>query len=48
LNPDGQTTLTLPVIGRTGIYANAREQVNVRDLGNGNIDKTSITFRLLP
>ena len=48
LNPDGPTRLTLPVIGGTGIYANVRGQVNVRDLGDGTIGKTSITFRLLP
>jgi hypothetical protein len=48
LNPDGPTRLTLPVIGGTGVYGNARGQVNVRDLGNGNINKTSITFRLQP
>lgn len=48
LNPDGPTRLTLPVIGGTGIYANVRGQVNVRDLGNGTIGKSNITFRLLP
>jgi hypothetical protein len=48
LNPDGPTRLTLAVIGGTGIYANARGQVKVRDLGNGNINKTSIIIRLLP
>jgi hypothetical protein len=48
LNPNGPSRLTLAVIGGTGTYANARGQVNVRDLGNGNIDKTSIIFRLLP
>ena len=48
LNPDGPTRLTLPVIGGTGIYANARGQIKVRDLGNGNINKTSIAIHLLP
>jgi hypothetical protein len=49
LSPEeGPARLTLPVVGGTGIYANARGQVTVRDLGNGNIEKTSITFRLQP
>lgn len=48
LSADGPARLTLPVVGGTGIYANARGQVRVRDLGNGNINKSNITFHLLP
>jgi len=48
LNADGPARLTLPVVGGTGIYDNVRGYVKVRDLGNGNIDKTNIEFHLLP
>jgi hypothetical protein len=46
LNPDGEAHA--PVIGGTGIYANARGQGQRTGHRNGNIDKTSITFRLPP
>ena len=45
---DGPSRLTLPVVGGTGAFANARGFVKVRDLGNGNIDRTSIQFHLRP
>jgi hypothetical protein len=48
LTPDGPTRLTLPVIGGTGVYGNARGFVNVRDLGDGSLNKTNIRFHLLP
>ena len=48
LNADGPARLTLPIVGGTGTYANARGFVKVRDLGNGNINKTNIEFHLFP
>ena len=42
MNPDGPTRLTLAVIGGTGIYANVRGQVDVRDIGT-TIGKSSIS-----
>jgi hypothetical protein len=46
---DGPSTFALPVIGSTGIYANARGSIKVWDLGNGQQqDGTSnIEFHLL-
>ena len=48
VNPRGPSKYTFPVVGGTGIYANARGQVNVRDLGDGDSSKTNVTFHLLP
>jgi hypothetical protein len=48
LNFDGPSKFTLPVVGGTGGYANARGYVRIRDLGNGNSDKSNIDFHLLP
>jgi hypothetical protein len=48
VNPRGPSKYTFPVVGGTGIYANARGQVNVRDIGNGDTNKTNVTFHLLP
>jgi hypothetical protein len=48
VNANGPAKLTLPIVGGTGIYANVRGYVKVRDLGNGNINKTNIEFHLLP
>lgn len=45
LNPDGPAMYTFPVLGGTGIYANARGSLKVRDLPTGN---TSLVFHLLP
>ena len=47
VNPRGPSKYTFPVVGGTGIYANARGQVNVRDIGNGG-NKLNTTFHLLP
>jgi hypothetical protein len=44
----GPAKFSLPVIGRTGSYANVRGYVDVRDLGNGNQGKSNIEFHLLP
>jgi hypothetical protein len=48
INPNGPSKFTIPVIGGTGIYANVRGYVNVRDLGNGNTDNSNAEFHLLP
>ena len=48
LAANGPSRLTLPVVGGTGTYSNARGYVKVRDLGNGNISKTNLEFHLKP
>lgn len=45
INPNGPSTYTFPILGGTGIYANARGSLKVRDLRSGN---TSLVFHLLP
>jgi len=47
INPDGPSKFVLPVVGGTGTYANARGTVTVRDLGNGNTDKSNVDVRLV-
>jgi len=47
-NPNGPSTFTLPVVGGTGKYDNARGYIVVRDLGNGNSSKSNVEFHLLP
>ena len=48
INPNGPSKYTFPIVGGTGTYANARGYVNVRDLGDGNQNKTNIEFHLMP
>jgi hypothetical protein len=48
LNPNGPFKGTLPVVGGTGTYANARGYLNVRDIGDGNQNKTNLEFHLQP
>jgi hypothetical protein len=48
INPDGPAKYTFPVVGGTGKYDNARGYLNVRDLGDGNQNKTNLEFHLLP
>ena len=48
INPGGPSRFTLPVVGGTGIYDNVRGYVNVRDLGNGENNRSNINFHLLP
>ena len=45
LPPDGPGTFKVPVIGGTGVYANARGYVHVRDNGRG---RTLLEFNLTP
>ncbi len=47
LNADGPLKATLPIVGGTGTYANARGYLNVRDLGDGNENKTNLEFHLM-
>ena len=46
--PDGPHSFELPVIGGTGVYANARGTMATRGLGNGRTPKTRLDFQLLP
>ena len=48
ISANGPSRLTLPVVGGTGIYANARGFIKVRDLSNGNNDRSNIQFHLMP
>jgi len=48
INPDGPSKYTFPVVGGTGKYDNVRGYIVVRDLGNGQTDKTNIEFHLMP
>jgi hypothetical protein len=45
---DGPLNVDVPIIGGTGIYANARGYVHVRDLGSGDSGHSNLTFHLLP
>lgn len=45
---NGPLDTDIPILGGTGIYANARGWAHVHDLGNGDIGHTNITFHLLP
>jgi hypothetical protein len=47
-NPNGPSRFTLPVIGGTGAYENARGWISVRDLGNGNSNKSNVHVHLIP
>jgi Dirigent-like protein len=48
VNPNGPSRYTFPIVGGTGSYAGARGYLNVRDLGDGNQNKTNIEFHLMP
>jgi hypothetical protein len=48
INPNGPSKFVFPVIGGTGIYANARGTVTVRDLGNGQGDNSNVDVRVTP
>jgi hypothetical protein len=45
VNADGPSKLSLPVIGGTGSYANARGDLSLRTMSE---NKTRLEFRLLP
>ena len=44
----GPAHFTLPIVGGSGSYDNARGTVNIRDIGNGNLNKSNYQFHLLP
>jgi Dirigent-like protein len=46
--PNGPSHFTLPVIGGTGAYENARGWISVRNLGNGNSNKSNVHVHLIP
>jgi hypothetical protein len=46
--PDGPHTFTLPIVGGTGVYDNARGYMTTRGLGNGRTPRTKLEFHLLP
>jgi hypothetical protein len=43
---EGPGRFTVPVVGGTGRYADARGYLKIRDLGNGNEDKSNVEFHL--
>ena len=45
---DGPGNFTVPVLGGTGIYANVRGYVRIRDIGDGNSGKAKNEFHLTP
>jgi hypothetical protein len=46
--PADGPSFKLPVVGGTGIYADARGDVTARSLGDGTTGRTKIDFHLLP
>ncbi len=46
LNPNGPSKYTFPIVGGTGKYAGANGYLNVRDLGDGNTNKTNLQFHI--
>lgn len=48
IDPRGPSHFTFPVAGGTGIYANARGWIAVRDLGNGDTNKSTVHVHLTP
>jgi hypothetical protein len=45
---EGPGGFTIPVGGGTGTYANTRGFLKIRDLGNGNENKSNLEFHLFP
>jgi hypothetical protein len=45
---DGPHRFKLPIIGGTGVYANARGYMTTQGLGNGHTPRTRLDFHLLP
>lgn len=45
---DGPGRFTIPVVGGTGAYANARGFIKIRDIGGENSDKSNVEFHLVP
>jgi hypothetical protein len=45
---DGPHRFELPIVGGTGVYANARGYMTTQGLGNGHTPRTRLDFYLLP
>ena len=48
LQPNGSSRFTLPVTGGTGVYADARGSISVRELGDGTTGRSRVDLQLLP
>jgi hypothetical protein len=46
--PDGPHRFKVPIIGGTGVYANARGTLTTKGLGNGRTPNTRLDFALVP
>lgn len=46
--PDGPHRFTLPIVGGTGVYANARGYMTTQGLGDGRTPNTKLDIHLLP
>jgi hypothetical protein len=44
----GPSNFDVPIVGGTGIYANARGYVHIQDIGTEDSGHTNLTFHLLP
>jgi hypothetical protein len=45
---EGPGRFTIPIVGGTGLYANTRGFLKIRDLGTGDEDKSNNEFHLMP
>lgn len=45
---DGPHSFTVPIVGGTGVYANARGYMTTQGLGNGRTPRTKLDFHLQP
>jgi hypothetical protein len=45
---DGPHKFTVPIVGGTGVYANARGYMTTQGLGNGHTPRTKLDFHLQP
>jgi hypothetical protein len=45
---DGPHKFTLPIVGGTGVYANARGYMTTQGVGDGTTDRTKLELHLLP
>lgn len=46
--PSGPASFKLPVVGGTGVYADARGYLDARDVGDGSTGRTKLDFHLVP
>jgi hypothetical protein len=45
---EGPLRTNVPLIGGTGVYANATGSVHIRDIGSGDSGNTALTFHIAP